>query len=187
MTVKLIAGLGNPGKKYEKTRHNVGFLVINQIANNFQFSIFNFQLTFGAQIAEGTINGQKALLAKPQTFMNDSGETVKKIADYYKIKPEDIWIVHDDIDLPLGEFKISRGQGSAGHKGVQSVINELGTKEFNRVRLGICPKQGKPANVEDFVLQKFSREEKETIEKALEDLLKSDLNNLFKSDFNKLR
>lgn len=168
MTVKLIAGLGNPGKKYEKTRHNVGFLVINQIADDFQFSIFNFQLTFRAQIAEGTINGQKALLAKPQTFMNNSGEAVKKIADYYKIKPEDIWIVHDDIDLPLGEFKISRGQGSAGHKGVQSVIDELGTKEFNRVRLGIGPKQGKPANVEDFVLQKFSKDEEKALREAVD-------------------
>lgn len=169
MTVKLIAGLGNPGKKYEKTRHNVGFWAINQIADNFQFSVFNFQLTFRAQIAEGTINRQKVLLAKPQTFMNNSGEAVKKIADYYKIKPEDIWIVHDDIDLPLGEFKISRGQGSAGHKGVQSIIDELGTKDFNRIRVGICPASGKPANVEDFVLQKFTKEE-ETVKNILKQL-----------------
>lgn len=154
--MKLIVGLGNPGKKYEKTRHNLGFWAIDKLQKQAP---------------------KDAILLKPDTFMNKSGKAVKEKAAYYKIKPQDIWIIHDDIDLPLSEFKISRGQGSAGHKGVQSVIDELGTKDFNRIRLGICPASGKPQNVKDFVLQKFTAEEKKTIAKVL-DLLKLDFNKL---------
>ena len=147
--MKLIVGLGNPGKKYEGTRHNLGFRVIDELEKE---SVKN------------------AVLFKPDTFMNNSGKAVKEKAGYHKLKPEDIWIIHDDIDLPLVEFKISKGQCSAVHKGVQSIIDELGTKDFNRIRLGICPESGKPDNVEDFVLQKFTKEEekivKEIIDKA---------------------
>ncbi|MBI2042670.1 MAG: aminoacyl-tRNA hydrolase [Candidatus Nealsonbacteria bacterium] len=154
--MKLIIGLGNPGKKYEKTRHNFGFLAIDELQKQ---------------------TPKDAILLKPDTFMNKSGKAVKEKAAYYKIKPQDIWVIHDDIDLPLGEYKISRGQGSAGHKGVQSIIDELGTKDFNRIRLGICPASGKPSNVEDFVLQKFTAEEEKIITGAL-DLLRSDFNKL---------
>ena len=107
------------------------------------------------------------VLAEPETFMNNSGRAVKELVNYYKTNPEDLWVIHDDIDLPVGEFKISKGQGSAGHKGVQSVMDELGTKEFNRVRIGICPESGKPERVEDFVLKKFTGEEREKIEEVI--------------------
>jgi len=139
--MKLIIGLGNPGKEYEKTRHNAGFLAVDKIIENFQFSIFNFQLKFNAEISQGIINNEKVISVKPQTFMNGSGQAVKAIADYYKIKPEDIIVIHDDLDIPLGKYKISKGKSSAGHKGVQSIIDLLGTKNFTRIRIGIGAKQ----------------------------------------------
>ncbi len=151
--MKLIIGLGNPGEKYEKTRHNAGFIAIEELKKD---------------------KPSRVVLVKPQTFMNNSGKAVKELVDYYGVKPQDLWIIHDDIDLSIGEYKISEGQGSAGHKGVQSVIDILGTKGFNRVRIGICPSAGKPKNVEDFVLKKFSKEEigklKETLKKIVEEI-----------------
>jgi len=143
----LIAGLGNPGKEYEKTRHNIGFRVIDELAKN-------------------KLND--AVLLKPQTFMNNSGEAVSESVNFYKIKPTDLWVVHDDIDLPLGEFKISQNRGSAGHKGVESIIKKLGTKDFSRVRIGICPQKGKPKTVEKFVLQNFTKTEEKTIKEVVE-------------------
>ena len=143
----LIVGLGNPGKEYEKTRHNIGYLVIDELAKQ---------------------KTNDVVLLKPQTFMNNSGTAVLAAVNFYKIKPAGLWIIHDDIDLPLGEFKISQNRGSAGHKGVQSIINALGTKNFNRVRIGICPKTGKPKAVEKFVLQNFTKSEEKTIKEVIE-------------------
>ena len=108
------------------------------------------------------------VLLKPQTFMNNSGTAVSEAVGFYKIKPTDLWIVHDDIDLPIGEFKISKNRGSAGHKGVESIIKKLGTKDFNRVRIGICPAEGKPEAVEKFVLQNFTKSEEKTIKEVIE-------------------
>lgn len=144
----LIVGLGNPGKEYEKTRHNAGFRAIDELLKNKK---------------EGTV------LAKPQTFMNNSGQAVFDLAKYYKLKPENIWIIHDDIDLPVGSFKMAKNRGSAGHKGVESVIKYLKTKNFNRIRIGICPKTGKPKTVEKFVLQNFTEEEKKLLDKAIKE------------------
>ena len=143
----LIAGLGNPGKEYERTRHSIGFRVIDELAKN---------------------KPSDAVLLKPQTFMNNSGEAVSSAVNFYKIKPADLWVVHDDVDLPLGEFKISKNRGSAGHKGVESIIKKLGTKDFNRVRIGICPIKGKPEAVEKFVLQNFTKTEEKTIKEVIE-------------------
>ncbi|PIS39415.1 MAG: aminoacyl-tRNA hydrolase [Candidatus Nealsonbacteria bacterium CG08_land_8_20_14_0_20_38_20] len=164
----LIVSLGNHGKKYEKTRHNVGFLAADKIAANFQFSIFNFQSIFNAKISKGEIAGKKVILVKPQTFMNLSGKAVKKLTYNLKLKTNNLLVVHDDIDLPLGKIKISVGRSSAGHKGVQSIIDELGTKNFTRFRLGIQPKTGKPENVEDFVLKKFTKEEEKIVQEVIE-------------------
>lgn len=150
----LIVGLGNPGKKYKGTRHN-----------------------FGSRIVEKLPKRKGFVVANPQTFMNQSGKAVKALAKFYKIKPENLWIIHDDIDLPIGKIRISKGRGSAGHKGVQSIIQELGTKDFWRLRLGIQPKTGKPKNIEKFVLQKFSKEEekiiREVVKKAIREIEKS--------------
>jgi len=175
----LIVGLGNPGKKYEKTRHNVGYVAIDAIAANFQFPIFKFQSIFNAQISKKTTGGQEIVLAKPQTFMNNSGASVKSLIKNYKLETKNLVVVHDDIDLPLGEFKISKSRGSAGHKGVQSIINELKTKDFRRIRIGICPKTGKPQAVEKFVLQNFTKSEEKILEEVILKTVK-EINKLIK-------
>jgi len=126
--MKLIIGLGNPGEKYKKTRHNAGFMATDAIASNFQFSIFNFQTKFNSETAEKIISNEKIILAKPQTFMNESGKAVKATADYYKIPPENITVIHDDLDIPLGSYKLQFGKGPRLHNGVTSVENHLGTK-----------------------------------------------------------
>ena len=147
----LIIGLGNPGKKYQNTRHNAGNMVIDELEK---------------QKPEGFI------LFKPNSFMNESGKAIRSWIhlNYPMVelrrRYDNLIIIHDDIDLPLGEFKIQKGRGAAGHKGVQSIIDELGTKDFWRVRIGICPKRGKPANVEKFVLQNFTKKEKKVIKEV---------------------
>ncbi|MAF20627.1 MAG: aminoacyl-tRNA hydrolase [Parcubacteria group bacterium] len=168
--MKLIVGLGNPGTKYQKTRHNLGFLIIDEIAVNFQFSI-NFQSIFNAKISKKIIKNQKIILAKPQTLMNNSGQAVQKMVKYYKIPIEDIIIIHDEIDLLLGEIKIQKGRGAAGHNGVQSIIDQLGAKDFVRMRIGIKPIDGpkeRIINTEKFVLKNFTSEEKDIIEQIIE-------------------
>lgn len=178
----LIAGLGNPGNKFTHTRHNAGFMAIDKIAANFsapsgsalggQFSIFNFQLVFNAQISNGTIENKKIILAKPQTFMNESGKAIKAIADYYKISADNIIIIHDDLDITLGNYKIARGRSSAGHKGVQSIIDRLGTKDFSRIRIGITPASGQSIPTESFVLEKFTEDERKIIDEIIEKVCK---------------
>ena len=143
----LIVGLGNPGKKYESTRHNVGVMVINEL----EF-----------------LNLKEVVLVKPQTFMNSSGKAIKKRLKELNLRPENLMVVHDDIDIPLGELRISKNRGAAGHKGVESIIKELGTKNFVRFRVGICPKFGKPKNPEKFVLQKFNKDEEKIIKQTVQ-------------------
>ncbi len=155
----LIVGLGNPGKKYKNTRHNVGFIALDEITKNPKFQMTNDQSNLNVKISKGTINDQKVVLAKPQTFMNESGRAVKKIIEHWKLKIENLIIIHDDIDIPLGKIKVSVGRGSAGHKGVESIIKTLGTKDFTRIRIGICPLSGKPKDVENFVLKNFTAKE----------------------------
>lgn len=144
----LIVGLGNPGKKYEHTRHNVGSMVLDALK--------------GVELPN-------AILAKPQTFMNNSGKAIKSLYTKYKIQnTKYIIVVHDDIDIPLGKIKVSFGRGSAGHKGVESIIKELGTKNFTRVRIGIQPVKGKPKNVETFVLKNFTSKELPLLSKTID-------------------
>lgn len=147
----LIVGLGNPGKEFQKTRHNLGFRVIDELKS---------------------LNLKNVTLAKPKTFMNLSGKAVKSLMTKYKVPPLNLWVIHDDIDLPLGKIRISKDRGAAGHKGVESIIRELKTKNFIRFRIGIQPKTEKPRNPEKFVLQKFNKNEeglvKETIKKTAE-------------------
>ncbi len=167
--MKLIIGLGNPGEEYKKTRHNAGFLAVDAIKTNFQFSIFNFQSIFNAQISNGIFEDEKVVLLKPQTFMNESGKAVRAVLDYYKIDIKDIIVIHDDLDIPLGEYKISRNKNSGGHKGVQSVIDYLGTKDFTRIRIGI-EVENRKTPTEKFVLEKFSKDEMEIIEKVIDEV-----------------
>ncbi len=165
----LIIGLGNPGKQYEKTRHNVGFWVINnlQICKFANFGPWQIKNRIKAEMSAGMIDAQKIILAKPQTFMNRSGEAVAAAAKFYKIKPENIWVIHDDLDLPLGKINLQQNRGAAGHKGVQSIIDCLGTKDFVRLRIGIAPLKPTRQAGADFVLSKFSREEEEKAEEAV--------------------
>lgn len=152
----LIVGLGNPGRKYQETRHNIGFQVVDEFLKENSFPKFKFAKKFNAEISEGILGGEKILLAKPQTFMNLSGKSVKTLMSFYKITRPVLVAVHDDIDLPLGKIRIVKNRGAAGHKGVESIIRELKNKNFIRFRVGIQPKIGKPKNVEKFVLQKPS-------------------------------
>jgi len=154
----LIVGLGNPGQKFEKTRHNLGFRALDEFLKEFDFPFFKFSRKFNAEISEGFLNGGKIILAKPQTFMNNSGKAVKSLT--LNLKPETLIVVHDDIDLPLGTIRIVQNRGEAGHKGVKSIIDVLGTRDFIRIRIGIKPINNqqlaiKKLEVERFVLKKF--------------------------------
>lgn len=177
----LIVGLGNPGEKYKKTRHNLGFRVVDELQKIHGFSDWQMKKKFKAEISEGIINNQKIILAKPQTFMNESGQAAQKLTTNYKLPTINLFVVHDDLDLELGKIKAVRNRGSAGHKGVQSIIDYLGTKDFIRCRLGIKLQKKEIKDVEKFVLQKFDREEeiiiKETINKACQQI-KLTINNL---------
>lgn len=135
--MKLIVGLGNPGKEYEKTRHNVGFMFIDFFATKHSSSPFQLKKKFNTKIADVDVQGEKYLLAKPQTYMNDSGRSIYEITHFYDIPPEDIVIVHDDLDIQFGEFKIQTGRGPKDHNGLLSIEQNLKNKEFTRVRIGV--------------------------------------------------
>jgi PTH1 family peptidyl-tRNA hydrolase len=172
--MKIIVGLGNPGKKYEGTRHNAGFMVIDRFAEKLEIKIEKKK--FSALIGETTVKGEKCLLVKPQTYMNLSGEAVLAVKQFYKAQPEDIIVVYDDMDLPVGKIRIRKQGGSGGHKGMISIISCLGTENFIRIRIGIGgPKDRSEQEVINHVLGDFTSEEKaiirETQEKAAEAVL----------------
>jgi PTH1 family peptidyl-tRNA hydrolase len=143
--MKLIVGLGNPGEKYENTRHNVGFMVVEKFLKDFEpvkKTLWQNEKKFKSDIAlfdwqPKTGESTRVILAKPQTFMNNSGMAVSLLAEYYKVPPEDIWLIYDELDLPLGSLKIRFGGAAAGHHGVESVMEHIGTDKFWRFRLGI--------------------------------------------------
>ncbi len=169
----LIVGLGNPGVKYQNTRHNVGFMVLDEFATQYAFPAFKLSKKFFALISERNLNGDKVILAKPQTFMNESGKTARAISSHYKLSNEDILVVHDDIDLPLGKIKISKNSSSAGHKGVDSIIKFLKTKDFVRFRIGIKNEAAKTRDTEKLVLEKFTEEESAILQNILQKTIKS--------------
>ena len=161
----IIVGLGNPTKEYMHTRHNVGFDTIDAIAEKYRISVT--EKKHKALIGKGYIEGQKVILAKPQTYMNSSGESIRAAADYYKVDPEDILVVYDDISLALGQLRI-RAKGSAGgHNGIKSIIAHLGTQEFPRVKVGVGEKP-KGYDLADYVLSRFPKDERVLMEEAFE-------------------
>jgi peptidyl-tRNA hydrolase, PTH1 family len=162
----LIAGLGNPKQEYQGTRHNVGFEILDFIAQSLSFPSFSFQTNFKAQISQATINDERVILAKPLTFMNLSGQSIKKIVNFYKIPPEKTIIIHDDLDLEFNQMKISWDKGSGGHRGIESIIKETGSQKFIRLRIGISCQE--KVDAEKFVLQKFRKNEIIDSKKALE-------------------
>lgn len=159
----LIAGLGNPVKEYENTRHNAGFLVLDTLAQKLGADLS--ERKHRALCGKAVIGGQKVILLKPQTYMNSSGESIRAAADYYKVPPEDILVVYDDISLAPGQLRI-RAKGSAGgHNGIKSIIAHLGTQEFPRVKVGIGEKPPR-MDLADYVLGHFSSGEKKIMEEA---------------------
>ncbi|HOF42247.1 MAG TPA: aminoacyl-tRNA hydrolase [Candidatus Moranbacteria bacterium] len=182
--MKLIIGLGNPGKQYENTRHNAGFMVLDKLKESWGFPEFKFDKKFNAEISEGSISGksrdaaaEKMILAKPQTFMNLSGDTIKELVNFYKIPVEDITIIHDDLDINLGEYKISTDASSGGHNGVQDIFDKLGTQKIKRYRIGIEGEERRksrgPISGDVFVVQNFSDKELKETEKAILEVVKS--------------
>ncbi|MEK7094901.1 MAG: aminoacyl-tRNA hydrolase [Patescibacteria group bacterium] len=158
----LIVGLGNFEPKYDGTRHNVGFAILDTMANNFRASSKH-----EAEVAKTKLADIQTILAKPTTFMNLSGRAVKSLAQFHKIPASNIIIVHDDADLPFGEMRMKFGGGSAGHKGVKSIIEELGTDRFWRLRFGIGRSENLEMSLDSFVLEPFTEAERSALETAI--------------------
>jgi len=167
----IIVGLGNPGEKFKNTRHNIGFMAVDFFAKKNNFPEFELSKKYNSLISERPSDTaqreQNILLAKPQTFMNESGKAVKKIISNFKFQISNLVVVHDDIDLPIGKLKIIKERGSAGNKGVESIIKNIGNENLIRFRIGIQPKTGKPENTESFVIKNFTGEEQEIINQIL--------------------
>jgi PTH1 family peptidyl-tRNA hydrolase len=161
----IIVGLGNPGKKYEKTRHNIGQMALEKFADIVGFPKFKLDKLSLAYLSQKN----DFLLARPTVFMNDSGLSVQKIIKNKDLKElTDLWIIHDDLDLDLGRIKISLNSSAGGHKGVQSIIDQLGDKNFVRFRLGVGSSEGNLIDAKKFVLEKFRKKEKKTVEQSLD-------------------
>lgn len=156
----LLVGLGNPGKRYESTRHNIGFMVLEKIAAGLEIELK--QKSFDALWGKGAVSGKNVLLAKPQTYMNLSGTAVRRLQSFFKTETSNLIVIHDDLDLPFGSVRLKAGGGTAGHKGLASIESNLGTSDFMRVRLGI----GKPVDksrIEGYVLEPFRKEEQDVL------------------------
>jgi PTH1 family peptidyl-tRNA hydrolase len=177
--MKLLVGLGNPGKKYRKTRHNLGFMVLDALLQELEpVEKTGWKKDQNSNSLIAKIND--LILVKPQTMMNASGFALSTLARFYKIKPEDIWVIHDDVDLPLGKIKIRLGGAAAGHHGVESVIEKLGTDKFVRFRLGISHpkeklkiKEQKLKSVEKYVLTEFDFEETSEVKMMVKKIVKA--------------
>lgn len=156
--MKLIVGLGNPGKEYENTRHNIGFMVLDNYLYN-----ANWQKKFKGLYTYISINNEKVYFLKPETYMNLSGEAVREIVNFFKIKPENILVIHDDLDLEFGKIRIKQNSSDGGHNGIKSIINNLGTKNFVRLKVGIS--HNKNYDTKNYVLGHFSASEEEKLQK----------------------
>lgn len=159
--MKLIIGLGNPEKKYQNTRHNLGQKIVIDYLKTQKNCRLKENYRLGGKTCETGWGTSKKIFAISNEFMNNSGITVQKISRFFKIEPKDIYVIHDDLDLKIGDYKTQFDRGSAGHNGIKSIVDHLGTQQFNRIRIGI----GKPndLSIEDYVLQTFSPEELDII------------------------
>lgn len=165
----IIAGLGNPGKEYEYSRHNAGFLCIDILCNEYSFSVD--RLKYKSLTGSVSIEGHNCLVMKPQTYMNNSGEAIKEAADFYKIPPEKIIVIFDDISLPAGTLRIRLKGSAGGHNGIKSIIWHLNSDNFPRLKIGVGNKKDPDSDLKDYVLGKFSKEDitvmKETMGRAV--------------------
>lgn len=162
----IIAGLGNPTKEYDKTRHNVGFSVIDVLADKYGIGVT--EKKHKALYGKGVIEGQKVILAKPQTFMNLSGESIRAIVDFYKVSPEDMIVIYDDISLEPGQLRIRLKGSAGGHNGIKNIIAHLGTQEFARIKIGVGDKP-RGMDLASYVLSRFSKGEQERMDEAFRD------------------
>lgn len=162
----IIAGLGNPGKQYEGSRHNVGFMTLDVLAGRYHIDVS--EKAHKALIGKGVIEGNKVILVKPQTFMNLSGESIRSVLDYYKAEPSEFIVIYDDISLEPGSLRIRKKGSAGGHNGIKNIIAHLGTQEFPRVRVGVGAKPPR-MDLADYVLGRFSKGEKELMEQAYQD------------------
>jgi len=161
--MKLIVGLGNPGKRYQKTRHNIGFMFVDEVVKAKKIK-FKLDREKQADIAEINVNGEKILFVKPQTYMNLSGKAVSAICKFYKIDVADILVIYDDLDLDFARIKIKTNGSSGGHKGMQSIIDSLGSSDIHRIRIGIS----RPTHETiDYVLEKLSKQELKEMDVAI--------------------
>ncbi|MFZ5425278.1 MAG: aminoacyl-tRNA hydrolase [Patescibacteria group bacterium] len=154
--MKIIVGLGNPGEKYNNTRHNVGFMFVDTLATSLEVS-WSFDSKFNAYVAKSSTNS--VLLVKPQTYMNLSGESVAKVVNFYKVDFNDLIVVHDDVDLEFGKIRYKKNMGAAGHHGVEDIIQMLSEKSFWRIRIGVGRPNEQAFEVHDYVLSKFNNSE----------------------------
>lgn len=164
-TMKCIVGLGNIGKKYENTRHNIGFMVVDAFIEKHNIELDKQK--FKGNYTVATINGEKVLFIEPMTYMNLSGEAVRPLMDYYKVDVDDLVVLYDDLDMPQGRIRIRQKGSAGGQNGMKSIIQHLGTQEFKRIRLGIGRPVGRQP-VPDYVLQKFSNDEMITMHKVID-------------------
>lgn len=179
--MKLIVGLGNPGSEYENTRHNVGFMIIDNYANEYDVVINKNKLN--GLYTELLINNEKIILLKPQKYMNLSGEVVRSFINFYKINVEDIIIINDDLDMPIGKMKLKQQGSSGGHNGLKNIEQHLGTSEYKRLKIGIS--NNKDIDTKDYVLGKFSKEDKEVLNNEIK-LSKQILDDFLTLDFDKV-
>ena len=179
--MKLIVGLGNPGKEYENTRHNIGFIFIDSFAKQNNVDINKEK--FNGLYAQTSINNEKVILLKPLSFMNLSGEVVRKYVDFFKIKLEDILIINDDLDLNIGRIRLRLSGSSGGHNGLKNIALHLNSENFKRLKIGIS--NDKTVDTKDYVLGKFSKEEKEILD-SLKETVNNLLNDYLTTDFDKL-
>lgn len=170
----LVVGLGNPGEEYAKTRHNIGFMAADVIHCRYNFAPYKSK--FEGLLAEGTIDSEKVLLLKPQTFMNLSGNSVGKVANFYKIPPKNIIVIHDDKDLALGKLKAKIGGSAGGHNGLKNIDSQIG-QEYNRVRIGVGSPKEHNTDTINFVLSRFAKEELDILQERL-DFIATTINEL---------
>ena len=166
--MKLIVGLGNPGKEFEITRHNAGWLTLDRFATAEKLSSKKSS-KLQAEIFDYKVGRNKVVLAKPQTFMNNSGISVNIMRNFFRVATKDIVVVHDDKDIPVGEIRVQTNRGAAGHNGVKSIIEHIGTQDFTRIRIGVGPiEKGKIEEISNFVLNKFTKEEFKLLQVAMD-------------------
>ncbi|MBU0578075.1 aminoacyl-tRNA hydrolase [Patescibacteria group bacterium] len=168
--MKLIVGLGNPGDKYAKTRHNAGFMAVDYLAKHFGLGMFKDADRFKSKLLEGKINAETTLLMKPQTFMNLSGEAVQSVMHFYKIPVEDLIVIYDDVEIPFGKGRIRSTGSAGGHNGMKSIIQMIGTQEFVRIRIGIQPLESFKGALEDYVLGKITKEQEEEMQSVIQQI-----------------